>query len=436
MIDFLPNGKVVFDLELRNGTDKPISFTNGFIQHLESTLSEGTAGIPVCFHKFVTQQVDFVDTTLKSLMADGNPLVRWRVGFVTESKCMWMPWQEHQIVQCSSMIKGLGDDAGYTFDIGTADRMFSVNRQTKTLSRKGAISDMVMQIASDAGIDAVVEPTVGTFAYVQVNESDIEFINSRLIHRCLNAKGRGQYSLYMRDNVLHFHSPDYQTDIKEVAYYGIPHQGMIQTDRSQHLFDSGIAGTRLIAYDPYTGRSNEVVNNPENYLRMADGIYRMDKVPNGIQVLTYHLGQNEPQEAVAMAQNVYSFGRSQTFELSVDVTRSLSIRAGDILSFIVAPKQEKTSPWSGYYFVSAVSRLLKKESLQALYTLKRGEIVRDKSTVTQPNTASQLIPETTAPGQDINVSVTQNSVLTVGSGKQESSTVYATVEDAQKLPGS
>lgn len=435
MIDFLPTGKVLFDIELKSGTDKPISLTTGAIQHMESTLNESSEEIPVCYHRFVTQQVDIVDKTIKSLMVDGTPLVRWRVGFVTEGKNMWLPWQEHQIVHCSAMVKGLGNDAGHNFEISTADRLFTINRQTKIVARKGKISDMVKQIASEAGVEAVVEPTVGTFAYVQVNESDVEFINRRLVHRCLNEKGRGQYLLYMRDNVLHFHTPDYQTDVKEIVYYDTPFKGMVQTDRSQQLFDAGAAGTRIIAYDPYTGQTVEVLNDPEKYLRMADGIYRLDKVPNAVQTMTYHLGQNEPQEVRALAQNVYSFGRSKTFEISADLTRSLNVRIGDILRFVLAPQREKISPWSGYYLVCAVNRHVAKETMRTVYTLKRGEIVRDKSTVTQTNTASQLIPETTAPGQDINLSVTQNSILTVGAGKQESSTVYSTVEDAQKLPG-
>lgn len=435
MLDFLPTGKVLFDIELKGTTDKPLSLNAGPIQHMESTLNESTEEIPVSFHRFTTQQVNIVDKTLKSLMADGNPHVRWRIGFVTEGKNMWLPWQEHQIVHCTAMAKGLGNDAGHAFEISTADRLFTINRQTKITSRKGTISDMVKSIASDAGLEAVVESTVGTFSYVQVNESDIEFINRRLVHRCINDKGRGQYLLYMRDNVLHFHTPDYQTEIKEIAYFETPFNGMVQNDRSQQLFDAGIAGTRCIAYDPYTGQTNEVVSDPEKYLRLADGIYRMDKVTNGVQTLTYHLSQNEPQEVSAMAQNVYSFGRAKTFEISADLTRSMNIRVGDILRFVIAPQREKTSPWSGYYIVTAVCRTVAKEALRTLYTLKRGEIVQDRTTITQPNDASQLIPETTAPGQDINPSVVQNSNLTVGAGKQESSTVYLTVEDSQKQPG-
>lgn len=435
MIDFIPKGRVVVEMELKGTSDKTLPFTNSSIQHMESTINESTSGVPVCFHRFLTQQVNTVDKTIKTLMSDGSPMLRWRIGFVTGEKNVWLPWQEHQVVHCSALAKGIGNEAGHNFELSTADRLFTINRQTKIRSRTGKISDIVNQIAAEAGIKAVVEPTIGTFTYFQVNESDIEFVNRRLIHRSLNEKGRGQYMLYMRDNVIHFHTPDYQTDIKEVVYYDTPFNSLVQTDRSQQLFDLGAAGTRYIAYDPYTGQTEDVVNDPEKYLRLADGIYRLDKVPNAVQTMTYHRGQNEPQEVKALAQNVYSFGRSKTFQLDADLNRSLLVRIGDILRFILAPQKEKTSPWSGYYIVTGITRTVSKENLRSVYTLKRGEIVRDKTTITQPNSDAQLIPETTAPGQDINVAVTQNSILTVGAGKQESSTVYATVEDAKKLPG-
>lgn len=437
MIDFL-QAKVEFQMELVGASDKNIVLTNGLIQHVESTLNNRTASdkeLPVCYHMFNTQQVDVVDKTIKSVMLDGNPYVRWRIGFVTDQQDLWMPWQNHQIVHCSATVRGIGDSSGHMFEMSTANRLYTANRQTKIVARKGKISDMVQAIASEMGVEAVVEPTMGTYSYIQVNESDVEFINRRLIHRAVNDKGRGQYMLYIRDNVLHFHTPDYQSTIKEFIYYDTPFKGMVQTDRSQQLWDMGVSGTRLIAYDPYTGQTTEVLNDPEKYLRLADGIYRLDKVANGTQTLVYHLSTNTPDEATSIAQNVYTFGRAETFRVEIDVARSINYQIGDILQFVLTPRPEKASPWSGYYIITGVTRTVRKESLQTVYTVQRGEIIREQTTITQPNDSAQLIPETTAPGQDLNVSATQNSVLTVGAGKQQSSTIYSTVEDATKAPG-
>lgn len=431
MNDFI-QAKTLVEMELIGTSDKTLALTSGLVQHMESVLVENVREIPICKHRFISQNVSIADSTLKSLMADGTPYVRWRVGFVAPGQNFWLPWQKHQVVSYVSLLKGIGDSASHNLEIDTADRLYTLNRQSKIVSRKGKISDMVRQIASDAGLDAVIEPTIGTYAFVQVNESDYEFIKSRLIKRCVNDKGRGQYLLYIRDNVLHFHSPDYQTEIKQVVYYDTPFNRIAQADHSQQLFDAGASGTRLIAYDPYTGKSTEITNDAEKHLRLADGIYRLDKVPHGAQTMVYHLSSNQSEEANALAQNVYSFGRAQTFEIKFDVNSSLLIRAGDILQFIIAPQAEKTSTWSGYYLVSNAVRKVYKETLRTVYTLERGEIVRDQSTITQANDSFQLIPETTAPGQDLNVSTTQNSVLTVGAGEQESSTVYSTVKDANK----
>lgn len=435
MLDYTPQAVAQFQMELRLTSDKTESLTSSLLQHIESTICESTTGIATCSHLFSSTQTDVVDKMLKSIMTDGNPYVRFRIGLSTTTEESWLPWQEQQIVSYSAAIKGVGEGAGHTFSIFTADRIYSLDRSTKIMSRKGKISDMVQQIAQAAKLDCVVEPTKTNFSYVQVNQSDIEFIRERLLNRAINDKGRGQYLLYMKDNVLHFHSPDYQSSIRQMSYYDVPHLDMVQVDRSQQLIDRGIAGTCMIVYDPYVGQANEINSDAEKHLRMSDGIYLLENVDKGRQTLLYHLGTNQAEEASAIAQNVYSFSRGETFEISLNVLKSISIRLGDILQFVLAPQASKTSSWSGYYLVTHVTSLVKKDTLTTMYTIKRGEISKDQVNITQPNDASQLVPETTAPGQDINIATTQKSVLTVGAGKQNSATVYSTVADRNSAPG-
>lgn len=435
MQDFPPQAKALFQMDLMTTSEKPISLTNSLVQHVKSTLNESMAGNPVCYHRFNTTQVDIVDKTIKSAMVDGNPFVRYRVGFVTPTGEFWLPWQNHQIVHYSAIVHGMGKAAGHAFELSTADRLYTLNRATKIVARKGTISSMVQQIASDAGLDAVIEATKDSFSYVQVNESDVEFVRRRLLSRAINDKGRGLYSFYIKDNVLHFHSPDYQSSLRKLSYFEAPHQSMVQIDRSQQLWDAGVSGTRIITYDPYTGDSKEIASDPEKYLRMANGVYKLNNVKNGSQTLCYHLSTNQPSESSAIGQNYYSEGRSDTFEIRVSLSKSITVRIGDLLQFILAPTPEKTSPWSGYYVVSAITREIEKQSMSTVYTLKRGEIEREKSTITQPNSAAQLVPETTAPGQDLNLAAAQTSVLTAGAGQQESATVYLTVADSNKAPG-
>jgi hypothetical protein len=433
--DFVPQGKVELQMQLLSAAQKPIDLVrNGLTHHLESTLCETLEEIPVCYHRLHTEHVDIVDKTLKSAMVDGNPFVRWRIGFVTPQQAQWLPWQNHQIVHYAASIHGLGEDSGHNFEMSTANILYTMNRTVKIVSRSGPVSDMVAGMAQDAGVQAVVEPTVGSYQFYQVNESDVEFILRRLLSRAVNQKGRGQYLFYVRDNVLHFHTPDYQTQVKQLFLYGTPWKRMAEVDRSQQLFDKGIAGTRIIVYNPYTGQSAEVVNDPAKYLRLAQGIYLMSSVPNTVQTLLYHLGTNRPDEAAAIAQNVYSDGRSRTFEMNADIDRSLLVQAGDLLQFVVSPMTQKVSPWSGYYLVSKVTHYLKLESLRTVYTLRRGEIVPDPSTVTQPNTAQQLVPVTTAPGQDISLAAVQNSMQTAGTGQQQGTSNYGTVMDPNAAP--
>ncbi len=435
MLDFNPQAKALFQMELRTTAEKTLPFTETIVQHLKSILRESAVKTVFCTHEFVTTQVDTVDKVLKALMTDGNPNVRYRVGLSTPTSEFWLPWQEHQIVHYAAMVRGMGQNAGHAFEITTADSIYTLNRPSRTANRQGTISAIVEQIAKDADLESVVEPTKEKYAYIQVNQSDVEFIRERLVNRAVNDKGRGQYYLYTKDNVLHFHSPDYQSTLRQISYYDAPHLGLMQIDRSQQLWDLAAAGTRMIVYDPYTGKSQELVSDPEKYLRMADGIYRLDRVKDGKQTLLFHLGQNQPSEASAIAQNIYSFGRSVTFESTINVAKSITVRLGDLLQFVLAAVPEKASPWSGYYFVSGIMRTVEKETMRTVYTLQRGETTRDQTTVTQTNDLQQLEPETTAPGQDINPATTQNSALTTGAGKQESSTVYVTVEDSEKAPG-
>ncbi|MBO8546959.1 hypothetical protein INP43_13545, partial [Staphylococcus aureus] len=67
---------------------------------------------------------------------------------------------------------------------------------------------------------AVVEPTDGKFLLVQNFSDDSAFIVQRLLHRAINLQGRGGYFCFIQDNVLHFHTLDYQAAVKQLDFYG------------------------------------------------------------------------------------------------------------------------------------------------------------------------------------------------------------------------
>jgi hypothetical protein len=58
------------------------------------------------------------------------------------------------------------------------------------------------------------------------------------------------------------HSPDYQTSVKELQYFQQPAGQLIQLDRSQQLWKEGVSGTHLVVYDPLTGETKDILNDP------------------------------------------------------------------------------------------------------------------------------------------------------------------------------
>jgi hypothetical protein len=421
-------GSALTEFELPLTNQPPLSLGN-LVVFQKARLMETISGDTRYEYTMTTQHPDVVNRLIKSVMSTGTPRFRARVGYGTPQKAIWLPWQEHYIVDYAADVRAIGNQSGHAFNLVTSDAFYAFGRANKTIIRKGLISAMVREIAAENRLTAVVEETKSDYFFIQSYIDDIAFIKHRLLNRAVNAKGRGNYLFYMRDNVLHFHTPDYQTEVKEWHYYSSPHSVLTQKDNSQVLWDDGCSGTRLISYDPYTGDTQEVVNQPDQTLRLANSIYQLANVKGGQLNIQYHLSANRPEEAINIALNVYSRARQQTFELVGTFSKTVNIRVGDIVKLIITPDKD-SSPWSGFYVVSRLVYEISNGAVIGTFLFTRGEIARDTSNVVTQIASSQLVPETEAPGQDLNVQETQASARTKGAGKQASTTVFSTVVDA------
>jgi len=417
-----------FELALPN---KPGISLNKLVAYEKSELTETTHGIGVYNHQFITQQPELVDKTLNAAMATGTPRIRFRIGYGTPEKLSWLPWQNNIITHYSGLLVGAGDKTGHHLQISTSDMLFAASRASKTCVRKGTISGIVAQIAQENKLTTVIEKTAGEFTFIQSFEDDVTFISTRLVPRAVSTKNRGSYLFFMQDNVLHFHSLDYQAEIKDLFYFETPYLQLAQVDMSQQLWDEGASGTRLIVYDPYTGQSQEIISAADKALRLANGIYDLTSVVNGQRNIIYTLGQNRPEEAVALGQNSYEFARLKTFELVATFSRLTNLRVGNIIRLIVSPLPEKTSPWSGYYLLSKTVTTLDKTVITVTCQLQRGEISQFGSKTVAEKDAQTTI--TKAPGVELNVRETQDSAQTKGAGKQASAKVYTTVADVNSI---
>ena len=421
------DGQAVVNFELTLPQQPSLPLTPALVTYIESHLVEDVYGKKEYRHTFSTLLPEFVNDILRTAMDSGTPAFRFRLGLGQPKQTLWLPWQNHYIVHYGAVLQGIGKASGHTLQITTSDALFVISRAKKTVARKGSISSIIQTIAQENNLQAVIEPTSGQFLYVQSFEDDVTFISNRLLRRAVNAKGRGNYVFFILDNVLHFHSPDYQTTVKELVYFQQPAAQLIQLDRSQQLWKEGVSGTRLILYDPLTGETKEILNDPTKALRFAKGIYQLSSVTGGRRRIVYHLSANRPEEAIALAQNAYENARMNTFEVNVDFDKNINIRTGDIVSLLINQESQKTSAWSGLYFVTGTTYTIAQNALTMKLILRRGEIEPDLNNVVTQVANQQLTPQTEAPGQDINVGEAQSSALTKGAGNQLSNTTYSTV---------
>jgi hypothetical protein len=127
---------------------------------------------------------------------------------------------------------------------------------------------------------------------------------------------------------------------------------------------------------------------------------------------------------------MYQMARQKTFNCSIIVDKIISIRHGDLLNLIITQQTSKSSSHSGYYYVTRVSRMIKKQAVSTVYTLERGELRGQQQSLSVQDRENQLISDTQAPGQTPNILEMQSSELTKGAGKQSSARTYSVVTDA------
>lgn len=426
-------GYAVTQYHLIVGDKRTITFNPTAVTLVDAEITDDVYGVGKGLHTFRTLDPTFLDA-VKDVMSDADPVLEFRLGFGTPSNTFWLPWQRHIVVKYHAKYEGIGQDAGHLLVFVTANSLIRLERSNKVLARKGTVSDIVKSIASDNKLDFVVEPTDGKFLIYQCFIDDTRFIRQRLLPRAITTKGRGGFYFFIRDNVLHFHTPDYQCTPRQLNYYNSFGTELTVNDLSQDpdIWDQGIAGIRVIAHDPYTAETREIESEPKNALRLADTIYQYANVNNGQRNMPYHLSFNPPVEVNAIAQFGYQQSRQQTFKCAFNLQKTISIRHGDLLNISITQQNASASSYSGYYYVACATHIIKKQSVTSAYTLERGELRGQTDSLTTQNAQQQLVADTKAPGQDPNILELQSSETTKGAGKQSSAKTYTVVADANK----
>jgi hypothetical protein len=177
---------------------------------------------------------------------------------------------------------------------------------------------------------------------VQSFEDCAYFIRKRMVARARNDKGRGNYLFFFKDGALHFHSPDYQSEVQKVLYYQANASALAQMDNSQRLLDDGNAGTVMTLYTiPTRPRPWSRGMIPRKSLKYADSIYNIAAIPGVALNMFHHVGPGIPEEGQIIGQNVYEHARGNTFNLILEVDKTIQIPHGDFINLVVTPSDKR-----------------------------------------------------------------------------------------------
>lgn len=434
-MDQIGNAKsnAVVEAELRLPSSKTLLPLFGTeVTFASAEITETTHGFSSYEITVQTSTRSLVDNLLKDASASGTPRMRLRLGLTNPGAApTWLPWQELIIRVPVAKIIGLGAAAGYYAVISCADRLWEIDRVNRVLSRKGKISDIVQSIADFYGIPAIIEPTAYEGIWVQSFISDYDFLLNRMLPRALNAKGRGNYKFFMRDGVLHFHTIDYQTEVKQFNYYASSGQNLKYADYSQQHLDAGSAGIRFVVSDPYSGDRKELVSQPESTLRLSNAVPDFSGVKGAERNIMYHVGSNRVSEALALTNSVYEAVKATNYQVNLDLHKSLFFRSGDLCNLTVNPSNSQTTPSSGLYYVPSVGYIVEKNSVVARVVFERGEFFSSQADQTPLAQLGEnvLTPQNAAPGQTVNVADIKSSNVTKGAGKDSSRVITLDAHD-------
>jgi hypothetical protein len=412
-------GQGAVELELRLSGRRTTPLTGEAAIHVQSTMVESFSEPALYTHLVRSQTVDYVDNLLREASATGTPALRVRFGLGVPGNYAWLPWQEHTIEKYDSSVQGLGEQSGHLTAITSRDALFRIGRESRVQAHRGLISRIVRDIATRNDLESVVEDTITGGLYIQSFVDDIEFVRTRLQPRAVNAKSRGNYLLYIRDNALHFHSPDFQTEIKEIHYHQSTGKELTQCDHSQQVIDKGAAGTNLVVYNPLSGAAREILPEPAGALRLGNETQDFTKVPGARLFVPYHVGLNE--DAGSLAAYPYETARMSALELEYLSYSDLSLRLGDIVNMVVQPG-DRQSPWSGQYLVSRSAYDVDKGALVGRFILLRGEWLTNRADFKPLKDQGVAVVESSlaAQGQTLNQRLVQSSKLTRGQAGQTS----------------
>lgn len=425
-------GQALVELELELPDARSRSLLSSGNVFASADLSESIYAPSIYKFQIQSEQADFFENQIRNASLRGTPLIRSRIGIGESGNAQWLPWQEHLVAEASAFVLGNGPQYGHMLQLTTTDALGIIDRQSRTTAYTGRISNMVKAIAEQYGLDSVIEETQGDGLYVQCFQSEHEFVRSRLMQRAVNKDGRGHYLLYVKDNTVHFHTPDFQSELKRVLFYSENTDNLLMHDISQAQIAAGIAGMGVIVYDPYSGEAREVKQRSSDALLLGNQQIDFSDISGANRYSPYHGGPNGLQEAQVMANNGFEHARSNSLQLEYTTDRNIFLRPNDFVDFIIAPSNSASSPWSGLYLVSHVHHVVERNALKSRVTMVRGQwqVKRTSFQDLRNQGVTNVIGDDQEPvGKRLNLSELTVSDVTRGAAPISGQAVFLTARD-------
>jgi hypothetical protein len=379
------------------------AFDSQNVQHLMTTIEEPINGWKTFVHTFRAKDQNYVDALLQPFLSQQKspPLVSIRFGLVSGSESNWRPWEDHVVIGHRVAVPP-DQQSGPLVTVRTADRLWLFLANKKARAHRGSMSTIIGNLWKEIGGDkAMIEDTLLTGhannsgIWYQAFEPTWSFIMRTVLPLARNAAGMAGYRLFIKDNVLRFHSPGYGAIQPKKLLYTFGTPGFDRLNVEDRFIEmsggAGAAGTRRAIYDPITGEAKLLESDPTKLLRLAGSR------PNYINwdYRASHVGGNLSSAEDARNQQKFSVLSSEAFNLDFTSDKCMDIRVGDVLEIALAPAVTSSSLYSGLWLVNKEVHTLEQGALSSQYIVTRGEfnLIAQKNVISPDSfEATEAVP--------------------------------------------
>ena len=340
------------------------------------------------------------DTYLTQLNLQPAPHLSFRHGTLTDTSQQWGPWLAYTVLFATGDAHGGSTASNYEIKINLKDRLYDADIDQNTVAHHGKVSDIIRKIFERYGFEQfAIEDTVGEGLHVQSFQTDLDFALERLTPRALNAKGRADYRLYLRDGIVHFHTPGFKATGWDLDWYRFSGENRLWlSDRSHGSNPLGAAGIRIIVADPLGGKSTEGLSDPAKVIRYAGTLPKIG-TPSSSRVAHVTLSHNRESEPEAVTAYLYGAARQGLYEAKCVMASIPLLHPGDIINLRLVANG--TSPWSGLWRLASAVHTIHRSVFQSALNLRRGETNIDilNPEVLDPKTFNMV--DRSAPGEPL-----------------------------------